>query len=240
MAAFGPTCGVDDNLAVLKANELANAYGMDAISAGMSIAFVIECCEHGLLGPDDAEELPIHWGDAAAVVRAVELIGRRQGLGDLLAEGVARMSAWLGPETEPFNVTVKGQELPMHEPRLKVAMGVGYAVAPVGADHMMNMHDTAFVHDGASIERVNQAPGQPVGPVPAHVLNEDKVQILYREVNWRHFQDCALICHFYCYDYRQLARVLSAVTGVDYTIADILAVGARAQTWRASLTSAKA
>jgi aldehyde:ferredoxin oxidoreductase len=147
-----------------------------------------------------------------------------------MAEGVARLSALWGPATEPFNTTVKGQELPMHEPRLKHAMGVGYAVVPMGADHMANMHDTAFASDGVSLRRVNAALPYPIGPLPKNVLDEDKMQIFVHEVNWAHLHDCALICLFYSYDYPHLSEALSAVSGVEYSIHDILDVGARAQT----------
>jgi aldehyde:ferredoxin oxidoreductase len=230
MGALGSCCGVSDNLAVLKANELANAYGLDAISTGVSIAFVMECFEQGVLTSADTGGLEYRWGDGEVVVRSVEMIGRRKGFGDVMAEGVARMSARFGPATEPLNLTVKGQELPMHEPRLKHAMGLGYAVAPVGADHMMNIHDPAYTNQGRSLERGNSAAEQPVAPVSNKVLNEDKLQIFYHEVNWKHFQDCAVICHFYAYDYHHLAEALSGVTGVEYGIRDVLEVGARAQT----------
>jgi aldehyde:ferredoxin oxidoreductase len=230
MAALGSCCLVSDNLAVLKANELCNAYGLDVISAGVTIAFVMECFEHGLLTTADTGGIAYHWGDGDLVVRSIEMIARREGFGNLLAEGVTRLSARLGPASEPFAMTVKGQELPMHEPRLKHAMGLGYAVAPVGADHMMNMHDTAYTSDGESLRRVNLAAEPPIGPVPRDVLNEDKMQIFYHEVNWAHLLDCALICQFYCYNYDRLAQALSGVTGVEYTIHDVLEVGARAQT----------
>jgi aldehyde:ferredoxin oxidoreductase len=230
MGALGSCCEVSDNLAVLKANELANAYGLDAISTGVSIAFVMECFEKGILTAADTGGVEYRWGDHDVLVRSVAMIGRREGFGDVLAEGVARMSERFGPDTEPFALTVKGQELPMHEPRLKHAMGVGYAVAPVGADHMMNMHDTAFTVEGAPLSRVNSALDQPIAPPPKDVLNEDKMKIFYNELNWTHFQDCALNCHFYAYDYQQMAQALSGVSGVEYGIHDVLAVGARAQT----------
>lgn len=120
----------------------------------------------------------------------------------------------------------------MHEPRLKHAMGIGYAVAPVGADHMMNMHDTEFAREGGSIDRVNSAQpdGQKVHAQPPDEIDENKMRIFYNELNWMHFQDCALNCHFYPYSYEHLAQALSGVTGIEYTIQDILAVGARAQT----------
>ncbi len=230
MAALGSCCGVSDNLAVLKANELANAYGLDTISTGVSIAFVMECFENGVLTSADTGGMVFNWGDPDVLVRAVEMIARREGFGDVMAEGVARMSERLGPETEPYNMTVKGQELPMHEPRVKSAMGVGYAVAPVGADHQMNMHDTVFSADGGPLRRVNAALEHPVPPLSPHVLDEDKMKIFYTELNWMHFQDCALNCHFYAYDYQQMAEALSGVSGVEYDLHDVLAVGARAQT----------
>lgn len=230
MAAFGPSCGVEDNLAVLKANELANTYGLDAISTGASIAFVMECFTHGILTKEDTGGLEYRWGDGEVVVRSVELIAQREGFGNVLAEGVARMSQRFGPASEPFNLTIKGQELPMHEPRLKQAMGLGYAVAPVGADHMMNMHDTDFANEGGGLQRVNAALAKKVGPLSLQDLGEDKMQIFYHELNWMHFQDCAVNCHFYPYEYGHLAEAISGVTGVEYNLHDILAVGARAQT----------
>ena len=184
----------------------------------------------GILTAEDTGGLEYHWGDGDLLVRSVEMIALRQGFGDVMAGGVAHMAARFGPASVPLAVIAKRQEFPMHEPRHKHAMGIGYAVAPVGADHMMNMHDTAFATDGRSLRRVNAALANPIGPVPKDVLNEDKMQIFYHELNWTHFQDCALNCHFYCYDYGHLSEALSAVTGVEYGIHDILAIGARAQT----------
>jgi len=230
MAALGPACDVKDNLAVLKANELANANGLDAISTGMVIAFVTECSENGILTRGDTGGLDYRWGNADLLVRSVEMIARREGFGDVMAEGVARMSARFGPASQPFDLTIKGQELPMHEPRLKAALGVGYAVAPVGADHQMNMHDTGYSYDSDALRRVNSVTDRPIGPLTANVLNEDKMQIFHHEVNFAHFQDCAVTCQFYCYNYDHLAGALSGVSGVEYGLHDILAVGARAQT----------
>ena len=230
MAAFGSNCGVTDNLLVSKANELCNAFGLDAISTGASIAFTMECFEKGILTCEDTGGLELRWGDGEAMLKAVELIALRQGWGDFMAQGVHRMSHILGPKTEELNLTVKGQELPMHEPRLKHGMGVGFALAPVGADHMMNIHDTDFNRDSDALERVNSALSSPLKPVSAQALNEEKLQILYHEIAWMHFQDCAVNCHFYPYRYEHLAVALSAVTGTEYGIQDVLAVGRRAQT----------
>ncbi len=232
MAAFGPNCGVEDNLAVSKANELANAYGLDAISTGASIGFVMECFENGLLTANDTGGLTYRWGDADLLVRSVEMIARCEGFGQVMAQGVARMARQFGSRAQEYALTVKDQELPMHEPRLKHALGVGYAVAPVGADHMMNVHDTDFTRDGDSLQRVNSAlpEDQAIAPLSNTVLNEDKMRLFAIELKWMHFQDCAVNCHFYPYRYEHLAQALSGVTGLPYSIQDILAVGARAQT----------
>lgn len=230
LAALGSNTGVDDLLALAKASELCAAYGLDTISTGATIAFAIECFENGLLTQADAGGLALKWGDGGLIVHLVEQIAHRDGFGDLLAEGVARMARQIGQGAEAFALHVKGQELPMHEPRVKHAMGVGYAVAPVGADHMTNIHDTAFSAEGGPLRRVNAALDEPVAPPSPRVLDEDKMQIFYTELNWTHFQDCALNCMFYAYDYHHMAEALSGVSGVEYDIHDILAVGARAQT----------
>jgi aldehyde:ferredoxin oxidoreductase len=230
MAALGSSCGMTDNLAVLKANELCNMYGLDTISTGMSIAFVMDCFEHGFLTSADTGGLELRWGDGELLLRAIEMLVRREGFGDMLAEGVNRMSKKFGPQTDPLNMTVKGQELPMHEPRLKHVLGLGYAVAPMGADHEANVHDTDYMREGESLERVNMALENHVGPMSNLMINEEKMQVFLRELNWRHFQDCAVNCHFYPYNYQHMADALSGVTGVEYSIHDVLAVGERAQT----------
>jgi aldehyde:ferredoxin oxidoreductase len=95
---------------------------------------------------------------------------------------------------------------------------------------MMNMHDTDFANEGGGLQRVNAALAKKVGPLSLQDLGEDKMQIFYHELNWMHFQDCAVNCHFYPYEYGHLAEAISGVTGVEYNLHDILAVGARAQT----------
>jgi len=230
MAAFGSCCGVEDNLAVLKANELANAYGLDSISTGMSIAFVMECFEKGILTSEDTGGLEYGWGKAEVLAPSVEMIANREGFGEVMADGTARMSERFGPETKPFTLTIKGQELPMHEPRLKHGMGIGYAVCPTGADHMIDIHDTDFANEGWMLNRVNAVMEEKIGPLPPNELSEEKMQIFYHEVNFMHFQDCAMNCFFYCYDYHHLAEALSGVTGEAYSVDDVLDVGARAQT----------
>ena len=228
LASLGSACGVSDMLAVNKANEYTARWGMDSISLGMTIAFTMECVKHGLLTAEQTDGFLPTWGDAAGMLAAVEMIAHRRGFGDLMANGSKRLAEWIGNGAEQYLVEVKGQELPMHEPRAKQALGVGYATAPVGADHMMNMHDTGYMAPGDNLDRV--AVVQEFEPMAFDDLGPKKMELFYHEVNWRHATDCALVCHFYPYDYTHVAEALSGVTGHDYSPQDLLTVGERAQT----------
>jgi aldehyde:ferredoxin oxidoreductase len=227
MAAFGSACGINDMVAISKAHELTARWGLDSISTGMTIAFVMECVDRGLLTAEMTGGFLPNWGDARAMLEAVEMIAHRRGFGDQMALGTKRLAQWIGNGAEAYTLEVKGQELPLHEPRYKVALGVGYTVAPVGADHMMNVHDTGFSTPGRGLQRVNTV--YAVGPLPSTVLSEEKMTLFYHECNWKHFQDCAVNCMFYPYDYDQLAETLSGMTGHEYTPLEVLAVGERAQ-----------
>ena len=227
LGSLGSACGVDDLLAVAKANEYTARWGMDSISLGMTIAYVMECFENGLLTPQQTGGFKTGWGDAAGLLEAIDLIAHRRGFGEQMAEGSKRLAAWIGNGAGAYLVEVKGQELPMHEPRFKHALGVGYAIAPVGADHMMNIHDTAYTSPGASLEKVAEV--QRFEPMPATYLGPEKMQLFYHEVNWKHLLDCGIICHFHPYNYRHVSEAISGVTGHEYTPRDLLAVGERAQ-----------
>ena len=128
--ALGPLCGVSDPDAVLAASSRCDELGLDTISAGGTIAWAMECAERGLI---DAPWL--RFGDAAALIRALDEIAAREGLGDLLAEGSRSAAAAVGPDAEAIAPHVKGLELPGYEPRTLQAMALGLAVNARGADH---------------------------------------------------------------------------------------------------------
>ena len=128
--ALGPLCGVSDPDAVLEASGRCDELGLDTISAGGTIAWAMECAERGLI---DAPWL--RFGDADALLRAIDEIGAREGLGALLAEGSRAAAAVVGQGSEAFAPHVKGLELPGYEPRTLQAMALGLAVNARGADH---------------------------------------------------------------------------------------------------------
>jgi len=137
LASLGSCCGIDDAKAVAKGHELCNAYSLDTISTGVSIAFAMECYEKGLLTKEDTDGLELNFGNAAAMVELIELIAHRKGFGDLVAEGVKRMSERIGQNSEAFAVHTKGQEVPMHDPRARSPeLGMSYVMSPTGADHV--------------------------------------------------------------------------------------------------------
>jgi aldehyde:ferredoxin oxidoreductase len=136
LAAFGALL-LNDNLeAIIQADHLCNRYGLDTISTGAAIALAMEAYEKGLLTAENAGGLELEWGNAEAVLQLVEQIARRQGLGDVLADGVRAAAQKLGPEAEEMAIHVKGLEIPMHDPRAFVDMAVNYATANRGGCHL--------------------------------------------------------------------------------------------------------
>jgi len=128
--ALGSLCGVGDGASVLRASCLCDELGIDTISAGGTIAFAMECVERGLI-----DEQWLTFGSGEAVVKAIDLIGRRQGIGQLLAEGSRRAAMAIGQGSMAFAAHVKGLEIPGYEPRALQTMALGFAVGTRGADH---------------------------------------------------------------------------------------------------------
>ncbi len=138
-AALGPDCGIGDLAAIAKANERCNALGIDTISTGATIAWVMDLRRRGILPDANFDGIPAEFGSVRAMLAGVEAIGHRRGLGDTLAEGSERAAKKLGG-SEALT-TVKGQELAMHDPRQRTEYGrsvrVSYATSPSGADHLL-------------------------------------------------------------------------------------------------------
>lgn len=136
ICCLGTNCLVGDLKAVAKANDLCNRYGLDTISAGSAVAFAMEAYEKGLITPQDTGGIPLKWGDAGALIKLIEQIGKQQGLGKLLGKGVMRAAGEIGGDAENFALHVKGMELPAHDPRAFYSVAVGYATSNRGACHM--------------------------------------------------------------------------------------------------------
>jgi len=228
LGSLGATCGVDDLPRLLKACDLANLYGLDTISLGVSIAFAMECFEKGILTTRDTDGLELRFGNAEAMLQMVEWIARRRGIGDLLAEGSRRAAERLGRGAEAFAMHVKGLEIPMHEPRVKQGLGVVYAVEAQGADHCAGMHDTAYTQDSPSFEHLRGMGA--TRPLPADDLSDEKIASQKASHMWNLFLDSLVCCQFVPWSVDQLVEAVRAVTGWSYTTYEAVKLGERIAT----------
>lgn len=219
IGALGSACGVDDLKAISKGNELCNAYSLDTISTGLSIAFAMECYENGLLISEETNGIELKFGNADAMLQLIELIAKREGIGDLLAEGSARAAEKIGKGAEKYSMHVKKQELPLYEPRLNKALGLGYMVSPHGADHMDNMIDIFF-------NRIGQEPNVmvpdavPLGlePAPFKDIDPKKVALFKIVQSKRILFDCLVLCHLIPYSLSQTVEITTSITGWDTSV----------------------
>jgi aldehyde:ferredoxin oxidoreductase len=146
-STFGNYNAIDDLAAIAKANEICNKYGMDSISCGATISWAFEAFNEGKLTLDDTDGLDLTWGNAETMVNLTEKIAKREGFGDILAEGSERAAKEIGRGTEEYLITFKGQEAPAHMPRVKRSLAVIYTTNPFGADHQSSEHDPAIEGD---------------------------------------------------------------------------------------------
>jgi aldehyde:ferredoxin oxidoreductase len=226
LAALGSSCGVDNLEAVAYGNQLCNAYGLDTISTGVTIAWAMECFERGLLTVEDTGGKSLRFGDHEAMVAMVEAIARREGFGDLLAEGALRAARAVGRDTEPYVVHTKGQEYPMHDPRFQFGLGIGYATSPTGADHMHNFHDAPLESEAAT---ARLAPwGFYTDPLPRESLPAEKAAFAATAIRARVLMNCIGLCMFPPYQFHHLRETVASVTGWDVSDLEVLRAGERA------------
>ncbi|MEM1514860.1 MAG: aldehyde ferredoxin oxidoreductase family protein [Candidatus Bathyarchaeia archaeon] len=223
IAALGSLCMNDDLEAIAKANDLCNRFGLDTISTGAVIAFAMECYEKGVLTKDDTNGIELRWGDPDAIIKMIELIGRREGFGIILGEGSIRAAEKIGRNAERYAMHVKGLEIPMHSPYRFKEMGLQYAVSERGACHlrgisMLPARGTLLPDiglekqvDGFSIEG------------KAHIVKvmQDLCRVL----------DALGVCKFvYLFggvSLRVLAKLHTAVTGWETTLDELMRAGER-------------
>lgn len=218
VAAFGPLCMNFDIDSVVRANHLCNLYGIDTISAGVSIAFAMHLYEKRLLTKEKAG-MEIKWGDGAVILKLLEMMINQEGIGALLSKGVRAMAAELKVDPEEA-AQVKGLEFPMHDPRAYQGAALAYAVGPRGACHLKG-----------SLYNLD-APGNETG-LELGITFSDKndpaqkgamtAKILYFCELYNSFT----LCEFSPLPASLIARLLSAITGADFKTMDLLTFGER-------------
>ena len=133
--AFGPNCGIDKLDAIIKAAELCNYYGLDATSTGVTVGFVMDCHENGILSHEDLGGIDAHFGNAEALIQLIEKIGKREGIGDVLADGVKVAAEKIGKGSDKLAQNIKGLEVTGYDLRCLKTAALGFAVSFRGADH---------------------------------------------------------------------------------------------------------
>lgn len=230
LATFGSYCGVTDIHATTYANQLCNAYGVDTISSGATIAWAMECFENGLITTEDTDGIELKFGDAEAMIAMLEKTLNREGFGDILANGSAKAADILGKGHE-YLITVKGQEMPAHMPQVKRGLGLIYAVNPFGADHESSAHDSSYNPAGYKNVQHRLEPLGLTNPQEMTVLNAEKVKFMYVTQCIASAVDTLGICNFVfgeswqLYSTLELAELVRAATGWDIATDDILSMG---------------
>ncbi|MBI5166916.1 MAG: aldehyde ferredoxin oxidoreductase family protein [candidate division NC10 bacterium] len=220
LGAFGAMCLNEDIKSIVRINELCNRYGLDTISTGNAVAFALEAYEKGLISQGDADGLDLRWGNGHAILGLVERIGRREGLGDLLAEGVRHAAARVG--AEGLAMEVKGLELPMHDPRVFWSNGLNYATGNRGACHLEGL--TFAIESGIAIPELGYNSKLPP------LSTNGKALLTFHMHNLMALYNALGICKFYLradYGPQRLAEFLHKVTGWDYQWQELMGIGER-------------
>jgi aldehyde:ferredoxin oxidoreductase len=231
IAALGSNLNIIDLRAVAKGNEICNRYCMDTISAGMTIAFACECFETGVITAADTGGIELRFGDPLLMLQLLEMIARREGFGDLLAEGSARLADRWGVSGAPHCLCVKGQELPLHDPRIKVGVGLSYALCTYGADHMNTPHDPSFVDPNSFAFKSVNALGIHRA-MPATELSNDKVRsFAILETFWRMLDSVGLCVFGFAprgvMPLDTLVACIKAATGWEVSLHDLMQAAER-------------
>lgn len=228
IATFGSYCGIENLKAVAYSNQLCNLYGMDTISCGATIAWAMDCFERGLLSIDETGGIDLRFGNSEAMVAMVEKIARREGFGDVLAQGSARAAEIIGRGSEELVVAAKKMEAPAHMPQVKRSLGLIYAVNPFGADHQSSEHDPSYKGFPDRMAEIGLT-----DPQPGDNLNKEKVRFALVTQHLYSALDSAGFCQFvfgpswHLYGPDQTVEAIRLITGWDMNMEEFLKVGER-------------
>jgi aldehyde:ferredoxin oxidoreductase len=228
LATFGSYCGISDLAAVSLANQLCNMYGLDTITTGAMVAWAMDCFEHGLITATDTGGIELRFGNAEAMVKMTEMIAKREGFGDLLAEGMAQAAAKIGPGAEALVTAVKGNPLPAHMPQVKRSLALIYAANPYGADHQSHEHDPSYSDYPDRMAELGL-----LNPQPSKVLNAEKVRYAVYTQQIYSLLNAIGVCQFvwgpswHLYGPSQLVDMVRAVTGWNVSLWELMKAGER-------------
>jgi aldehyde:ferredoxin oxidoreductase len=218
VAAYGSLILSDDLEGTAYASHLCNRFGLDTISAGSTIAFAYQLYNRGILTSKDTGGLKLDWGDIEPALTLTKQIAHREGLGDLLAEGSRALGRRYGVEDQA--IQVNGLELPMHDPRAFVGMGLVYATSPRGACH--NQGDMFLVDLGAPVPELDIQLGNRLES------SEEKALMTSRVMDWRTLYNSLVMCVFCNPSADLVLDLLNGATGWNLSRDELLPLGQRA------------
>ncbi|MER3458866.1 MAG: aldehyde:ferredoxin oxidoreductase, partial [Chloroflexota bacterium] len=234
LSTFGSYCDIGDLNALALAHQLCAQYGADTMTAGATLAFAMECFEHGLITTEDTGGIALRFGDADAMLAMLEKMLKREGFGDILAEGSARAAQVIGKGAADFVIAVKGQELAAHMPQGKRSLSVIYATNPFGADHQSSEHDTLYMPKSPLLYLNRLARLGLTSPQRPKDMNEEKVRFALTTQYTYSALDTLTLCQFVwgpsyqLYGPDELVALVRAATGWDdVTLEEIQQIGAR-------------
>lgn len=229
VGAFGPHCFNDNVESIIKANDICNLYGMDTISAGLVIAFAMECYQQGVIGKKELGDIELTWGNAGAIITLLEKMVKREGFGDVLADGVKRAAERIGQGAEEWAIHIGGQEPAIRDPRLFPGRGTAYLVDPTPGRHTTGSLLTV-------VERGGILGSDPVLKTPKLAIHGDynnKGPMYALGLDYWHLLNSIGLCKFLVFTGAlPLAEFISAVTGWEFTASEGLTAGRRIQTLR--------
>jgi aldehyde:ferredoxin oxidoreductase len=214
--AFGPLCMNTDFDSIIEANHLCNVYGIDTISAGVSVAYAIYLYEQGALTKDQVG-FELKWGDGAVILKLVEMIVSQEGIGELISKGTLAMARELGRD-EGEAAQIKGLEIPMHDARAFHGLAVSYATGPRGACHLKG--------DYYNIDLGNMILEYMILPSD-RLVSEGKGEPAAKFQSFKDLFDALTLCKFAPLQVPQICDMLNALTGWEFGPDDLLATGDR-------------
>jgi aldehyde:ferredoxin oxidoreductase len=223
LGAFGGLLLHDDLDAIIELNEMCNRAGIDTISTGAAVAFATECFENGLIDESTTGGLNLGWGKSEEIIRLTELIIRREGLGDILADGVKRAAEKIGNDSDQFAMHAGGQELPMHDSRFDPGFAIAYQCEPTPGRHSISSYMYTDLYGVKKIfprakQMIKQARGKTSKKIRGYTAGSYYVQLV----------NCAGMCFFGAITSTMpMVEWLNAVTGWDLSADDYLTTGER-------------
>jgi len=231
LGVLGSNLDILDPVAIGKANEICNNYGIDTITLGGILGYLFESLEKGMITADDlglaAAQLSVGFGSSEMLVALTEAAAERKGIGEVLAGGFEACIRHFGEQTRVNAVHVKNHGFAVHMTQVKPTMALMYAVSPIGADHMSCEHDWLITDTGEGARGLGlKTPGELDSTGP------DKVRLVVYSQYYYSLLDSLGLCMF-CwgagslFTYPELEELIRSVTGIDMTFWELMKAGER-------------